>query len=130
MKAVFMTGDERNLAGVYKTVREKLTGELEFIAPITSALQLEERKEEIRNVEVIFSTWGMLSIDEDTIRKYFVNLRAVFYASSSPSPRSYSRTRDIIRDSGGTPTLNGRTARPADTSPETSAIRSGSSASE
>ena len=25
MKAVFMTGDEKNLAGVYKTVREKLT---------------------------------------------------------------------------------------------------------
>ena len=27
MKAVFMTGDEKNLAGVYKTVREKLTAE-------------------------------------------------------------------------------------------------------
>ena len=30
MKAVFMTGDEKNLAGVYKTVREKLTAELDF----------------------------------------------------------------------------------------------------
>ena len=83
MKAVFMTGDEKNLAGVYKTVREKLTAELDFISPITSAAQLEERKEELRDVGVIFSTWGMLSLDEETIRKYFVNLRAVFYAAGS-----------------------------------------------
>ncbi len=83
MKAVFMTGDEKNLAGVYKTVREKLTAELDFISPITSADQLEERKEELRDVGVIFSTWGMLSLDEETIRKYFVNLRSVFYAAGS-----------------------------------------------
>ena len=44
MKAVFMTGDEKNLAGVYKTVREKLTAELDFISPITSAAQLEEER--------------------------------------------------------------------------------------
>ena len=159
MKAVFMTGDEKNLAGVYKTVREKLTAELDFISPITSAAQLEERKEELRDVGVIFSTWGMLSLDEETIRKYFVNLRAIFDAagsvqyfarpflsrgvrvsrrgrrtrcrsSSSPLPRLSSRTRDIIKGSGGTPTRNGRTARQADTSQGTSETRSGSSVSE
>ena len=93
MKAVFMTGDEKNLAGVYKTVREKLTAELDFISPITSAAQLEERKEELRDVGVIFSTWGMLSLDEETIRKYFVNLRAIFYAAGSGSSRRGRRTR-------------------------------------
>ena len=40
--------------------------------------ELEERKDELEDVETAFSTWGMFSLTEDEIKKYLPSLKALF----------------------------------------------------
>lgn len=82
MKAVFMSVRPQNLTNVYGRIREKLTGELDFLPDVTSAQEIGQRGD-LSRVELIFSTWGMPALTEEQIRKYFPSLRAVFYAAGT-----------------------------------------------
>lgn len=83
MKALFMTKDTANIRGVYdERTRAALCEKLVFLDPITDISQLDSRAD-IGEVEVIFSTWGMLPLTAEQIAGYFPKLRAVFYGAGS-----------------------------------------------
>ncbi|MDR0730974.1 MAG: hypothetical protein LBF63_04840, partial [Treponema sp.] len=85
MKAVYMVdGDAEILQKVYSPkVRNILSGKASFLEPLTDMEGLEKRREELNEVTFIFSTWGMPTLDEGQIEKYFPALKAVFYAAGS-----------------------------------------------
>ena len=77
MKIIFLNDDPNLIHRVYSAeIREKL-GNPEIISP------KELGKLGLRDVEVIFSTWGMPALGEDEIRTYFPALREVYYAAGS-----------------------------------------------
>ncbi len=61
----------------------KLKEHLTFIDGIYKKDEWKERKEDCRQVEVLFSTWGMITFTEEEIDEYFPNLKAVFYGAGS-----------------------------------------------
>ena len=84
MTALFVTKRFFNVAAVYsKELQEKLASELTFLAPIKHESELEARKEELKNVDFIFSTWGMLALTKEQIKEYFPNLKSIFYAAGT-----------------------------------------------
>ena len=84
MTALFVTKRFFNIDAVYsRKLQEKLKSELTFLAPIKSEEELESRKEELQNVDYIFSTWGMLALTKEQILTYFPNLKSVFYAAGT-----------------------------------------------
>jgi phosphoglycerate dehydrogenase-like enzyme len=64
-------------------LQKKLKSELTFLDPVKSFEDLEARKEELRTVDYIFSTWGMLPLTKEQILNYFPNLKSVFYAAGT-----------------------------------------------
>ena len=84
MTALFVTKRFFNIDAVYsRELQEKLKQELNFLSPVKSETELEARKEELQNVDYIFSTWGMLALTKEQILTYFPNLKAVFYAAGT-----------------------------------------------
>ena len=84
MTALFVTKRFFNVAAVYsKELQEKLANELTFLAPIKHEDELEARKDELKNVDYIFSTWGMLALTKEQIQEYFPNLKSIFYAAGT-----------------------------------------------
>lgn len=84
MTALFVTRRFWNVDAVYSAeMQEKLKSELDFLAPVKSMEELDARKEELRKVDYIFSTWGMLPLTKEQITEYFPNLKSVFYAAGT-----------------------------------------------
>jgi phosphoglycerate dehydrogenase-like enzyme len=85
MNAIFMTrmGWQAIQNAYDQQTRDALANDLHFFEGIYDPGQLEERKEDLRQVDCIFSTWGMFPLNEDEIREYLPNLKAVFYAAGS-----------------------------------------------
>ena len=85
MNGIFMTsGGRKAIEKAYdQSVRSALTDKLNFLDYISDPETLEERKEDLKKVHFIFSTWGMFSLNKDQIQNYFPNLKAVFYAAGS-----------------------------------------------
>ena len=85
MKAIWMTDRGQTLIEKVYTdrCREKLESELEFVGTIASAGELVSQAEELRHVEAVFTTWGMLPLDQDQIRTYLPALKYVFYGAGS-----------------------------------------------
>lgn len=85
MNAIFMAegAGPRSPAAYDRQTREALERILEFFEPIGRPEDLETRREDLRRVEVIFSSWGMFRLSEEQIRTYLPRLRAVFYAAGS-----------------------------------------------
>ena len=84
MKALFITKNRNHYETVYtKETREKLNQKLDFIEPLFDLSELEARKEELCEVEVLFSTWGMPELSEQQISTYFKNVKALFYGAGS-----------------------------------------------
>ena len=82
MTALFVTKRFFNIDAVYsRELQEKLKSELNFLAPIKSEAELESRKDELQNVDYIFSTWGMAQLSEEEIKSRLPKLKAVYYAS-------------------------------------------------
>lgn len=83
MKAIFMTSGIKKIDEIYTgKTREKLEAELEFLPPVTGAAELPSRPD-LKEVEVIFSTWGMLPLTAGEIEEYLPELKAVFYGAGS-----------------------------------------------
>ena len=84
MKAIIMTGRPFNIRSVYsEDLRSRLADELTMYEPCTSLENFLSRKDEMKDIEIIFSTWGMLPLTEEQIKEYLPNLRAVFYAAGT-----------------------------------------------
>lgn len=85
MKAVLLCNDPSQLEK--KTFGggrlEKVKKEFEVFEKVVTSKELEKYKKELSEAEVIFSTWGMPHLTEEQIKKYFPNLKGVFYAAGS-----------------------------------------------
>ena len=70
-KAVFMTNGVHNIPTVYpEDIQTRLRAQVELLPGIVTENDLDARKEELKEVEVLFSTWGMLSLTEEQIKEY------------------------------------------------------------
>ncbi len=84
MTAIFVTRRPSGPDGVYSDkIQQKLKSELIFLETLHSKNELEARKNELRSVDFIFSTWGMIPFTKEEITEYFPNLKSVFYAAGT-----------------------------------------------
>ncbi|MBE6611092.1 MAG: hydroxyacid dehydrogenase [Ruminococcaceae bacterium] len=85
MKAIFMTkGGAKAISNVYTAATcEALSETLEFVEPLYSLDDLNARADELNEVEIAFSTWGMFPLTGEQIAKYFGKLKAVFYGAGT-----------------------------------------------
>lgn len=83
-RAAFINVSQENkLSVAYDApTRERLSAALDFL-PGVLLEELPARKEELREVAYLFSTWGMPALGKEQIRAYFPSLKAVFYAAGS-----------------------------------------------
>lgn len=84
-RAAFINVSQENkLSVAYDApTRERLSAALDFLPGVLLEEELPARKEELREVAYLFSTWGMPALGKEQIRAYFPSLKAVFYAAGS-----------------------------------------------
>lgn len=83
-KAIFMFKFEGNAANVYdEEVKKALSEKLDFAEPLEDINDIEKRKDDLKDVEYIFSTWGMLPLSAEQIKMYLPKVKAVFYAAGT-----------------------------------------------
>ncbi|MGI6255916.1 MAG: hydroxyacid dehydrogenase [Acutalibacter sp.] len=63
--------------------RERLSAQLDFLPGVLLPEDLEARREELKSVSYLFSTWGVPALSKEEIREYFPSLKALFYAAGS-----------------------------------------------
>ena len=86
MKSIFMSTNLIAIGNVYPDyIKERLREHSGFAAPMNKFTDDDfiSRKEDLKDVEFIFSTWGMPHLEIDTIKKYLPSLKAVFYGAGS-----------------------------------------------
>lgn len=64
-------------------VQKQLAEKIDFLETLHAKEELEARREELQQVELIFTGWGMLELEQEQVRSYFPNLKAVFYGAGS-----------------------------------------------
>ena len=83
MKAVFMTNGPGNLDRVYGGGRRDAVNDLCDVYPtVVTKDNFADHVDDLKNVQVIFSTWGMPQLTEEQIAQ-MPNLKAVFYGAGS-----------------------------------------------
>jgi len=83
MRIAFLSNEKNQLARVYtneSVEKIKLLGE---VSDFISGGELDAHREYLREVEVIFCTWGMPSFTKEQIAEYFPQLRLVLYGAGS-----------------------------------------------
>lgn len=80
----FSTSGQPLIDQVYDAKTQKTLQEhLHFIEGIYTKEGWKSRREDCRQVEVLFSTWGMQPFTEEEIDDYFPRLKAIFYGAGS-----------------------------------------------
>ena len=75
-KAVFATNAVGNIPRVFpEDTQNRLRAQVELLPGVVTHGDLEARKEELKEVEIIFSTWGMLTLTEEEIETYVPRLQ-------------------------------------------------------
>ncbi|MCQ2435958.1 MAG: hydroxyacid dehydrogenase [Clostridia bacterium] len=83
MKAVIISGSAHNIADVYSDEsRRKIAQIAELLPDCTSEEEL-IRRDDLRDADIVFSTWGMLRLTEEKIKAYLPKLRALFYSAGT-----------------------------------------------
>ena len=84
-KAIFMTtGGLEAIQRAYDgETRAELENSISFSPGVWSRAELESRREDLRETELIFTTWGMLPLEEEEIKAFLPSLRAIFYAAGT-----------------------------------------------
>ncbi len=83
MKIAFFGDSVSSLEKVYSVdQRKRLAGVFDVVPEFVNSENLPKMLPALTDLDVIFSTWGMLSLDESTLSK-MPRLRAVFYAAGS-----------------------------------------------
>ena len=84
MISVIMTERPQNIDAVYSNeLKEKIAAATVMLPHVKSKDEFFERAGEMKGVEIIFSTWGMLRLTIDEIKTYLPKLKAVFYAAGT-----------------------------------------------
>lgn len=83
--AVFMGNDTGNMYDKIfnSNTKHTLSKHVEFLNTVIDSQNLMSMKSELKTVEYIFSSWGMLSLNEKEIAEFLPSLKAVFYAAGS-----------------------------------------------
>lgn len=82
MKAAFI-GNQSGIDGVYAGGRrERLAAEFDLIQMVLAKELLCEKQDDLKDVRLLFSTWGMPSLSQEQIA-FFPSLQALFYAAGS-----------------------------------------------
>ena len=66
-----------------ETTQERLSAQLEFLPGVLLPGDLDARREELKGVSYLFSTWGVPELSQEQIQTYFPSLKALFYAAGS-----------------------------------------------
>lgn len=84
-KAIFMGKQEPKERVYGNDTIGKLKKKLDFLPDFYTKdfIRSGDRHEELRDVEYIFSTWGMVDLSEEEIKAFLPNLKAVFYAAGT-----------------------------------------------
>ena len=83
MKALFAGIRPATLDRVYYPgIKRKLESELTFLPPLHSAVEAKDR-DDLKEVNYIFSTWGMPVFTEEQVVEYFPALTDVFYSAGT-----------------------------------------------
>lgn len=84
-QAIFMTdGGRRAVENAFDArTRERLSARLRFLPDCYDRQELAARREELRGVRYIFSTWGMFPLTREELADCFPNLEAVFYGAGT-----------------------------------------------
>lgn len=86
-KAVFVSRRKddviKKVYGNNDEVMSKLTNELEFPAEVISLDNIEKYKDYTNDCKYIFTTWGMIELSEEDIKKYFGKCEVIFYGAGS-----------------------------------------------
>lgn len=80
MKAAFLGANPATFERVYA---EKQMKELQQTVELLPGVFTDFRDERLKDVEAVFSTWGMPSPNEAEIREYLPSLKYVFYAAGT-----------------------------------------------
>jgi len=80
MKAAFVGREPEVFDRVYG---EKQRAELNRRVELLPGVYTDIRSDDLRDVEAVFSTWGMPSCAEDEIRRYLPKLKYLFYAAGT-----------------------------------------------
>ena len=86
MKGIFLSANLTAIGNVYPDyITERLQQNVDFVASMDkfTADDFVSRADDLRDVEVIFSTWGMPHLELGTIKNYLPSLKAVFYGAGS-----------------------------------------------
>ncbi len=83
MKSILL-GNEYDINRVYTNeIKEQLAANAGLILEIYTKEDVLNQKTDTKDVECIFSTWGMPVFTEDEVKEYFSSLKAVFYAAGT-----------------------------------------------
>lgn len=84
-KAAFFSSEEQINNAYNGEVKQKLYETLDFLDGYYTNESFADGKarEELKDVEYVFSTWGMPVLEEKTIEKLLPKLKAVFYAAGT-----------------------------------------------
>ncbi len=85
-KAIFFSGSASSLKNVYPDyIRDRLDNSLDFFADMTSFGEEEtsKRSDDLKQVEYLFSTWGMPHLSRDYIKSNLPKLKVLFYGAGS-----------------------------------------------
>ncbi len=84
MKACFFTAaPENRLHFVFDGRRNAFEKRLELLAEPVLLSELEEKRTQLAEVEVILSTWGMPVLTEAQVREFFPRLKLILYSAAS-----------------------------------------------
>lgn len=90
MKGIFLADksspafDTNKFYEIFSEYTIERLSEFIVISPfIVDRGQLEEHEDQLSEIELIFSTWGIGHLSEEEIRRYFPKLKAVFYAAGT-----------------------------------------------
>ena len=83
-KAIFLCNDEQQIDRVYAAGRKESVAELTDLHPgVICQDMLGKPGNDLKDIEVAFSTWGMPCLTEDELAAFLPNLKVVFYAAGS-----------------------------------------------
>ena len=84
IRAAFITNSPELIDRVYpESVRQRLNGLLDLLPGVLTEETLNVRAEELKDVSVLLSTWGMPALAQQRIAEIFPNLQALFYGAGS-----------------------------------------------
>ena len=84
MKACFFTTNPENrLRFVFDGRQKEFEKRLELLPEPVLLSEMEEKRAQLAEVEVILSTWGMPALTEAQVREFFPKLRLVLYSAAS-----------------------------------------------